>query len=307
MSALFIVGVTVTSLTILVNLIGLKVLHEVRNIRSMQRVLLTNLSLSETLNTIIALASLIVLNHGKLIVSDSLVFNVLAGLSVVMSCAALIIITMDRVIATTWPLKYTSLVTKPRLIKAIVIAWICCFALVGTMTVLTMDSIHSYMFLITSPTEVIIFTSYMVILIKTNKSKHRSAGAGSRITETRQGRKILMMSSCIVASFACLVAIPDLLIYFHSQYIEIHLLAIQGYYFINPIIYIYCYPPLRAHLSRKVQALRSSMCKNKETNRTDKNNMKMERLDVEIMVFGRDRKDSTSHIINEACEDVNMD
>ena len=243
-----------TSLALVFNIIGLKLLHEVKKIKATQKVILTNLSVSDSLNAVTALIGITLI--GNTISNDENKFavGVLASFCVFVSCASLIIITIDRVIATAMPLKYIVLATRKRSIIVVVSAWLFTLAFVTTsILTCTLKEIHAYSFCITMPTEVIIIASYLLIVIKTRRQ--RKISGMKSLSETRQGKKMLAVACGIVVSFACLVAIPDLMIYLISDDRDIFIMFIQIYYFINPLIYIYCYPPLRELIKKKCKQL----------------------------------------------------
>ena len=248
-------SVIATSLTVVLNLVGLKLLHDIPSIKETQKVLLSHLSISDTLNAITALTGSVIIRQ-VLTKGQADAFKALAAHCILTSSEALIIITIDRVIATAMPFRYKIIVTKRRLIIVIIAVWVISLT---TMTVLMKTSkisrIHEFTFLITSPTEVIIFISYVYISLKIRKSRKKSTADASS-SSTRRGKKMILVSSCIVLSFAIFVAIPDIVLYVSYKHENILIWIIQIYYIINPIIYIYCYPSLREKILTKLREIR---------------------------------------------------
>ena len=250
-------SIVATSLTVVLNIIGLKLLHGIRNMKGTQKILLSHLSISDTLNATFALIGSFwirkVLNDGQL-----QAYGALAAHCILVSCEALIIITIDRVIATAMPFRYSTLVTQRRLIVSIIIVW------VGTLTFITIlvttvevKRVHSFTFFISSPTELFIFASYAYILLKVARSrKLPTTDTSKNLIMSRQGRKMIFVSSCIVLSFAVFVAIPDMVMYFTYEHQNVLIWMVQTYYVMNPIIYIYCYPSLREQIVVKIRKVR---------------------------------------------------
>ena len=250
-------SIVATSLTVALNIIGLKLLHGIRNINGAQKILLTNLSISDTLNATFALMGSFwirkVLNDGQL-----QAYGALAAHCILVSCEALIIITIDRVIATAMPFRYRTIVTKRRLVVSIIIVWVATLTFT-TILVNTVEikRVHSFTFFISLPTELFIFTSYVYILLKVARSRKQPTTENSKnLIMTRQGLKMIFVSSCIALSFAVFVAIPDVVLYFTDKHQNILICMIQTYYVMNPIIYIYCYPSLRAQIIVKMRKVR---------------------------------------------------
>lgn len=268
MQATKIFSIVATSLTIILNVVGLKLVHRVRNIKPSQKVLLSNLSISDTLNAIVVLSGIFLIEN----LDQAYGFETIAAHCILVSCEALIIITVDRVIATAMPFKYNIIVTKRRLIGVVFVVWVLTLVSITTLVQQTkVWDIHSYTFFITSPTEMVIFASYVFILLKMKKSRKRSTSSTMprSFTETKQGRKMMIMSSCIVLSFAAFVAVPDTIMFFTNDKREYYLAIVQIYYFINPVIYIYCYPPLRCQIMTNLHAIRRAFNQKNQIAATD--------------------------------------
>ena len=250
-----VVSLIATSLTVVLNVVGLKFLHDIPNMKETQKVLLAHLSISDTLNAITALTgSLVIEQYYKK--GQTHAFKALAAHCIWTSSEALIIITIDRVIATAMPFRYKTIVTKRRLIVFIIAIWVITLtSMIVLMKTKDISKVNEFLFLITSPTEVIIFVSYAYILFKVRKSRKKST-AGASSSSTRRGKKMIVVSSCIVLSFTIFVAIPDIILYFSHEYQEILICMIHTYYVMNPIIYIYCYPSLREKILTKVREIR---------------------------------------------------
>ena len=259
MDASKIFSVIATSLTMILNIVGLKLIWDIRNIKPTQKVLLTNLSISDALNAIATMAGIIIIEF-FFEDDEKNAFATLAAYCILASCQALIIITIDRVIAAAIPLKYKLTVTKRRLISLIALIWVInLISVVILWRQFKVDNIHAYTFFITAPTELVIFTSYAFILLKTGRSRRSSTVSMKSFTETRRGKKMILVSSCIVLSFAVFVVIPDICLYFTEYNRGILISVIQVYYFINPVIYIYCFPPLRMQIMVKMRAIRKML------------------------------------------------
>ena len=266
-------SVIVTSLTVVLNMVGLKLLHNIRNIKETQKVLLSHLSISDALNAITALAGILVIRqvYGS---NGAYGYGALAAHCILVSCEALIIITIDRVIATAMPFRYSTIVTKRRLLIFIITAWIVTLTFITVLvTTKEVSRIHSYTFYVTSSTEVIIFVSYLYIALKIRKSRKKSTADNSTsVSMNRQSKKMILVSSCIVLSFAIFVAVPDIVLYFSDVQQEGLICMIQLYYLCNPVIYIYCYPSMRIQILAKLREVRQVFINNHRV----RNSTKME-------------------------------
>ncbi|XP_057290833.1 melanocyte-stimulating hormone receptor-like [Hydractinia symbiolongicarpus] len=208
-----IISVTMLSLSVVFNLLGMYLLTQLKSRRNMGQIsLLISMSLSEVLIALVDVVYMIVKFAG-LDEETSNIFvyceEVIAGLFFTYY-AVLFMLTFDRLLAFVLLLKYHSIVTIKRTRYCIVVVWIGGFIIVFPFFFLSPDTFfetwYKYVYLILDGIILTtVFITYSYIFNKASR-KRRTVASGVAGRE-----KMFVVTTIIIATFVLLVVIPDIL------------------------------------------------------------------------------------------------
>ncbi len=239
------IAIVLYSVAILLNGLGIYLLTSCRPL-SNSKFLLTNLAVTE-----IVLSGIYI------------VFSFIRGISSVLSVtvwlayySAIFFLTIDRLIATRFPLKYRVLITKKRLKLAIGTALIL-EMIIGVSSVLWPMFLTLYMWIVLDVTFIVlcvltygyIFTKIFLRRRFDNNGQERNEGRRQRLMTNRE-RKFVKIAGLIIFSFVLLILMPDIILHqYASNWVEILLpIGIVA----DPVIYIFLQDDLRSLLKRRV-------------------------------------------------------
>ena len=240
------IAIVLYSVAILLNGLGIYLLTSCRPL-SNSKFLLTNLAVTE----IVPSGIYIVFSCG--IRGISSVFGVTVGLAYY---SAIFFLTIDRLIATRFPLKYRVLITKKRLKLAIGTALIL-EMIIGVSSVLWPMFLTLNMWIVLDVTFIVlcvltygyIFTKIFLRRRFDNNGQERNEGRRQRLMMNRE-RKFVKIAGLIIFSFVLLILMPDIILHqYASNWVGILFpIGIVA----DPVIYIFVQDDLRSLLKRRV-------------------------------------------------------
>lgn len=194
------------------------------------------------------------------------------------SCV-MIFMTLDRLIATKFPFRYSTILSK-RKTKIILCSSTFTCGAIGCISLLVDYArfkfyIDSYVFIIVSAiATVIIVVTYVYILVKLTRQRRSLAPQDStRSRGNAEGQRYLKMAIAITASFILCFLVPDMLFaLFYESFANFNsnIIFITWYLglLFDPITYIFMQKRLRNLLLEKLH-IRSCRRRNARTNRND--------------------------------------
>ena len=245
-------------ISVILNGLGLYFLRRLPSSMSNQTMLLMNLSLAEILLALSATVWRLMFLCG---IRSGFFLTVLAhGLSWYFYLVYLFtpfIIMLDRFIGIMCPLKYVKIFAKSRARLIIIVTWI-----LGLLLLVPRAFAGSYMafgpfIALTIDLSVLGFAIPAFILMTFKIRKHKQRFSRSHIQS-----RISTVAGLIIGSFVFLVLLPDIitsaLLNVSSSVIEVYEDSRRIYlitcvnYIVDPIIYLYAYPPLRTVMKREI-------------------------------------------------------
>ena len=230
-------------------------LHKLPRFLSNQRLILTNLSLTEIM---FVTSSFVADEICTGLTEKRLVCHVpffLSWYAYFVYLFAQLLLLLDRFIGATWPLKYQELFPKERAILAVVISWI-----LGTILMIPRVHFGGENWIAYAPivnftlTIFIIFSAVFVygsIACKARKRREMFTVASSAAF------KVSKVPALIISTFVVLVALPELVVLTLSRIVPGGIQYARKVYQIlwlnccfDPVIYLYGLPPVRSAINR---------------------------------------------------------
>ena len=251
-------------LSIILNSIGVFYLQGLQSNMTHQKVLLTSYSITGILMSITAIVSLSpCISYAAAECSSSQTMNctnshvtvaTIHFYTVFVYLLTLLILLADRIIGVTFPLKYTVIFPKSRLLLTTAITWILSLLLAIPIAVRYSDVGFKYALISSFVLDLIVLISTIVGYVWIGYKVHQSRNTAGQSRSSTEF-KILKVATCIVFAFLFLFVIPDCIIAItfgimgkidsFSKIGPMVLLLNSIHDVVSPIIYLYGLPPLR--------------------------------------------------------------
>ena len=257
----FVVTCTALSLSLVLNTIGIYFLKSLKKTLTNQKILLINLSLAELLSasTILiwrAMDYMQFLDIAERKYGDFYIF--LRGLKwycYYVYLLAPLIITLDRLVGITCPLKYENILSKEKATVAVILNWI-----IALLLIIPFIFIDSKLWLIYAASAasaiglivtIVAVSTYAVIGIIVRKQK-------LKFETTRKETRVFRVALYIVLTFFLLVVVSDIVMItlagidrkLAKEYMQFIYCFGNINYAIDPILYIWGYRPLRERVRK---------------------------------------------------------
>ncbi len=250
--------------SIILNTLGVYLLCATRPL-SNSKILLLNLAASDLVTTIIGIAN----NFRHVLGLEALIEleKILASFSIVYYFS-IYFLTVDRLIATLFPLKYIIILTKRHLVRAIVTKWltISLFGISFFLRESWFTFIWQYIWVILDLIFIVLcLVTYGLILTKLlarRRLQHENRDREARRRQRRiinRNQKFFKIVALIVVSFIFLNLVPDVILFFQDSDDQV-VLGILGMIWslgvvMDPLIYVFLQDDLRLVLKRRILAV----------------------------------------------------
>ena len=257
MEYILFISVTVLFTSIILNSFGVYLLHKVSSSLTNQKLLLTSLSFVEILFALMTITFRVMI-HFK---CESLPCDIVHGLVwyfYFVYIFIIFVIMLDRFIGGMTPLKYASMFPKRTARLMIMVGWILSLLLLvpRLMSRPWIEFCPITAVAVGFPVLLFIITAYSLMAFKIRK--HRRTFLGSRIQS-----RVSKVAAAIIISFACLAVLPDFIVLIKSlldsrkstgwdQFVAVVYLLNDVNYLLDPVVYLYGYPALKAAIKHKI-------------------------------------------------------
>ena len=253
---IFVLGCIFRVLSILLNAVGIYYLHKLPSFMSNQRILLTNLSLTEIAAT--GSSFIVKVLHHFQMCDDFLgpacgiPFSIHWWVYFVYLFAHLLLLT-DRYIGARWPFEYKDIFSERKVVIAIIGSWI--IGLILMTPKVHFASLKKW--LEYGPTLAFAFDLCVVlsaIFVYASIAYNIRKGREMLATNCNVKFKASKVPAVIISTFILFVVIPDFIVMMLRQlnpphgtddFTHVYQITVLNY-FCDPIIYLYGYPPLRS-------------------------------------------------------------
>ena len=261
MAYILFISCTLALISIILNSFGMYFLRKLPTFKSNQRLLLINLSFVEIFTASVDIVRQI-LNYFGCTDSQAGYYCIMVlGLSWYLYFVYLLIpfmIMLDRFIGGMKPLKYANIFPKRKARLIIIIIW--SFGLVLLVPRVNFTSWVEFcpVIAVTLELPVLLFIIITYSLMVFRLKKHRKSFSASHIQS-----RISKVAAAIIISFVLLLVMPDLMVsatllkdstrFTDGKKFTGHIYLLNYVNFImDPVIYLYGYPPLREAIKRKI-------------------------------------------------------
>ena len=261
LSILSYISVAIVIFALILNVIGVCLVHKHGAQRTHQNVILLHLSILQipilSAALVYWISVLIGSREDNIVLSWSKTLLISSRMPVIFIIALL---TFDRLIAIKYSLMYWSFMTKRRVMAALIaswFSWIACFSILISLNTEESTNIASLILFPVQDFLLLLFIvyTYCCIYCKIHKRRTKLSEISTNAQQTQSGgRQALLVSTTIIFSYAFLVLLPDVTISTAEHFIEGNASEITSHigdmlsncYFITlPLTYIFLNSSMR--------------------------------------------------------------
>ena len=251
---------------LILNIVGVYLLREASSGKSNQTLLLMNMSIIKIIISIIGIVLTTLQACGREQARPYQIFDIIDAALFCVNHQVVLIITVDRLFAVVFPIKYNTKDTRNILTISVAIAWLLGTAGILPFFFIAYDLLYKIVYKIVFLTldGLVIVTAlltYSCILKQLIASRKKfSKASKSESSFLKQHGQFFCISSLIMLSFILTVTIPDIVYVilvinkgYKDPYIESSIGLVWSIYLVtDPLIYIFLQKPIRRKLKQLI-------------------------------------------------------